>query len=100
MSQWLSPIVPVIVGSSIIALQLSRRLFELGINVQPILYPAVEESAARLRFFITSTHTKEQIDQAVDAVGHELQAILSESAIPRPPHIMTKSEPHETVASR
>lgn len=67
-----TPVVPVIVGSSVLALQLSRKLFERGINVQPILYPAVEESAARLRFFITSTHTVEQIDQTVDAVGEEL----------------------------
>ncbi len=29
--------------------------------MQPILYPAVEESAARLRFFITARHTEEQI---------------------------------------
>ena len=40
---------------------LSRRLFERGINVQPILYPAVEEAAARLRFFITACHTEKQI---------------------------------------
>ena len=36
-------------------------LSDRGINVQPILYPAVEESAARLRFFIHSEHTEEQI---------------------------------------
>ena len=56
-----TPVVPVIVGSSVLALKLSRLLFLQGFNVQPILYPAVEESAARLRFFITSTHTEEQI---------------------------------------
>ena len=70
-----TPVVPVIVGNSIVALQLSRRLFERGINVQPILYPAVEESAARLRFFITSTHSADQIEHTVDAVAEELQRI-------------------------
>ena len=74
-----TPVVPVIVGSSVVALRLSRQLFERGINVQPILYPAVEESAARLRFFITSTHSPEQIEMTVRAVGEELRSILASS---------------------
>ena len=43
--------------------------------MQPILYPAVEESAARLRFFITSKHTEEQIRQTVAAVAEALAEI-------------------------
>ena len=70
-----TPVVPVITGNSAHALQLSHALFERGINVQPILYPAVEESAARLRFFITSTHTEEQIRSTVAAVAEELSRI-------------------------
>ncbi len=70
-----TPVVPVIVGNSAHALRLSRQLFERGINVQPILYPAVEESGARLRFFITSTHTPNQIRETVRAVADELAAI-------------------------
>src|SRR5260370_715969 len=50
-------IVPVITGSSIGAARLSQALFRRGINVQPILYPAVPERAARLRFFLTAEHT-------------------------------------------
>ena len=34
-----SPVIPVILGNSMHALQLSKALFERGINVQPILYP-------------------------------------------------------------
>jgi 8-amino-7-oxononanoate synthase/malonyl CoA-acyl carrier protein transacylase len=67
-----TPIVPVIIGNSLIALKLSRRLFDRGINVQPILHPAVEESAARLRFFITANHTEQQIRDTVEAVHEEL----------------------------
>jgi 7-keto-8-aminopelargonate synthetase-like enzyme len=70
-----TPVIPVIVGNSLHALQLSRRLFERGINVQPILYPAVEEEAARLRFFVTAAHTESQIRQTVQAVAEELRAI-------------------------
>ena len=70
-----TPVVPVITGNSENALRLSHALFEQGINVQPILYPAVEESAARLRFFITSTHTEAQIRQTVAAVAEALAEI-------------------------
>ncbi|MHB9065104.1 MAG: hypothetical protein ACYC4B_15040, partial [Pirellulaceae bacterium] len=41
----------------------------------PILYPAVEEHAARLRFFVTACHTEEQIDATVQAVAQELEKI-------------------------
>jgi 8-amino-7-oxononanoate synthase/acyl carrier protein len=70
-----TPVIPVILGNSMHALMLSRALFERGINVQPILYPAVEEEKARLRFFITAVHTAEQIHQTVDAVAEELNKI-------------------------
>jgi 7-keto-8-aminopelargonate synthetase-like enzyme len=70
-----TPVVPVITGNSEHALRLSHQLRERGVNVQPILYPAVEERAARLRFFITSTHTPEQIRYAVRATAEELDRI-------------------------
>ena len=61
-------IVPIIIGSSLKATKISGQLFDQGINVQPIIYPAVEESAARLRFFISSQHTKEHIEQTIAAL--------------------------------
>jgi hypothetical protein len=70
-----TPVVPVIVGNSMHCLQLSHALYQRGVNVQPILYPAVEERAARLRFFITSNHTDEQIRTTVEAVAQELGKI-------------------------
>ncbi len=70
-----SPVVPVILGNSEHSLRLSRALFDRGVNVQPILYPAVEESKARLRFFITSLHTEEQIRLTVETVAEELAKI-------------------------
>jgi 7-keto-8-aminopelargonate synthetase-like enzyme len=70
-----SPVVPIILGNSVHCLQLSRALGRRGINVQPILYPAVEEKAARLRFFLTSNHTPEQIRYTVDTIAEELRSI-------------------------
>jgi 8-amino-7-oxononanoate synthase len=68
-------VLPVILGNSMDCLRLSQALFERGINVQPILHPAVEEKAARLRFFITSDHTEQQIRETIDAVADELEKI-------------------------
>lgn len=67
-----TPVVPVIIGNSVQCLLLSRALFERGINVQPILHPAVPEYATRLRFFITTHHTEAQIRSTVSAVVEEL----------------------------
>jgi 8-amino-7-oxononanoate synthase/acyl carrier protein len=70
-----TPVVPIITGNSLHALMLSRAMFEQGISVQPILYPAVEEEKARLRFFITSTHTEEQIRRTVAILAEEIAKI-------------------------
>jgi 8-amino-7-oxononanoate synthase len=70
-----TPVVPVILGNSIHCLQLSRAMLERGVNVQPILHPAVEESAARLRFFLSSRHSEQQIRYTIDAMVEELEKI-------------------------
>ncbi|MFC4621185.1 aminotransferase class I/II-fold pyridoxal phosphate-dependent enzyme [Comamonas nitrativorans] len=65
-------IVPVIVGSSLKAAKLSNALFKTGINVQPIIHPAVEEKAARLRFFLSNQHTPAHIDTTIAAICRSL----------------------------
>lgn len=62
-------VVPAIVGSSTKATKISNKLFELGVNVQPIIYPAVEERAARLRFFLSAMHNDQQIDYTVKTLA-------------------------------
>lgn len=62
-------VVPIMVGGSALAARLSTALGKVGLNVQPITYPAVEEGEARLRFFLSSAHTHEQIDRAVALVA-------------------------------
>jgi 8-amino-7-oxononanoate synthase len=59
-------IVPIITGSSVQAARVAEALFTAGINVQPILYPAVPERGARLRFFLSSEHDPGQIVRAVE----------------------------------
>jgi len=70
-------IVPVITGSSIGAGRLSQALFARGINVQPILYPAVPERAARLRFFLTAEHSEEQVRDTVRILLEEHRRVAA-----------------------
>jgi len=65
-------VIPVIVGNSLVAGILASRLFKRRINALPIIYPAVEEGMARLRFFLSSEHREEDILAALDAVVEEL----------------------------
>ena len=69
-------IVPVILGESLKAATLSNRLTERGINVMPILHPAVAERHARLRYFITAEHTIEDVELAVDATAEEMKNLV------------------------
>jgi 8-amino-7-oxononanoate synthase len=62
-------VIPAIVGSSLKATRLSSALLEKGINVQPILYPAVPEKSARLRFFVSCQHTEAEIEHTIKTVA-------------------------------
>ena len=66
---------PVVVGHSLPAVILSQRLFERGINVLPIIHPAVPANEARLRFFLTSTQTESDIREAIKATVEELRKV-------------------------
>jgi 8-amino-7-oxononanoate synthase len=67
-------VVPAILGSSARAGLVANRMFDRGINVQPIFYPAVEEGMARLRFFISTSHTLEQIQYTVETLAEVMAA--------------------------
>jgi 7-keto-8-aminopelargonate synthetase-like enzyme len=69
------PMIPCIVGSSIEALQLLDALMRRGINAYPIVFPAVPEDQARLRFFVTSWHSEDQIRFMVEALAKELELL-------------------------
>ena len=68
-------VIPIITGSSATAGRLANACFERGINVQPIFYPAVQEGMARLRFFICSSHTEEQIETTIKVLVDEIRKL-------------------------
>ena len=73
-----SPITPVIVGEAPMAAQMSDRLFQAGVFAQSIGFPTVPRGQARLRTIVTATHSRQDLDYALDrfgAVGKELGVI-------------------------
>src|SRR5437870_2784802 len=70
-----SPITPVIVGEGALAMKLPDRLFEEGVFAQGIAFPTVARDKARVRTIVTATHTRDQLQFALDVfakVGREL----------------------------
>jgi glycine C-acetyltransferase len=73
-----SPITPVIVGDGTLAMQLSDRLFQEGVFAQGIAFPTVARDKARVRTIVTATHTRDDLQFALDVfkrVGGELGII-------------------------
>src|SRR5690349_2540900 len=73
-----SPITPVIAGEAARAMRLSDRLFEEGVFAQGIGFPTVARDRARVRTIVTATHTRDELQFALDAfakVGRELGLI-------------------------
>jgi glycine C-acetyltransferase len=73
-----SPITPVIVGEGARAMALSDRLFEKGVFAQGIGFPTVPQGKARVRTIVTATHSREDLQFALDvfsAAGSELGVI-------------------------
>lgn len=74
-------VVPIMIGCSIRAVRLTERLVQRGINALPIIHPAVPMKAARLRFFISSQHTQEQIRSTVAITAEELAGIAKRQSL-------------------
>ena len=73
-----TPITPVMVGAAAVAQQMNRRLFELGVFATSVVYPTVPLDKARLRTIVSSEHTRDELQQCLDAfaiVGRELRLI-------------------------
>src|SRR5581483_2473194 len=62
-----TPITPVIVGDARLAHDLSRTLFEEGVLATGIGFPTVPKGKARVRTIVTATHTREELDRALEA---------------------------------
>jgi len=64
-----TPITPVIVGEGRLAMEFSRELFQAGVMATGIAFPTVPEGKARIRTIVTATHTREELEQALEIMA-------------------------------
>jgi glycine C-acetyltransferase len=70
-----TPIVPIIVGETAAAIQMSDMMLEEGVFVTGFGFPVVPQGQARVRCQISAAHSRQDLDQAVEAfkrVGRKL----------------------------
>lgn len=67
-----SAIVPILIGDTFKALEVSRKLKEKGFDIPAIRYPTVAENAARLRVAVSSEQSEEFLTAAADALREAL----------------------------
>jgi glycine C-acetyltransferase len=75
-----TPITPVMLGEAPLAQQFSRELFENGVFGMAIGFPTVPRGKARIRVMISASHSKEDLDQGLEAfakVGRKLGVIAA-----------------------
>jgi len=63
-----TPITPIIIGDGKLTMDFSRELFQEGVLGTGIAFPTVPEGKARIRTIMTATHTREELEQALDVL--------------------------------
>ena len=70
-----TPIIPLYVRNNEKTFQVTRDLLDAGIFVNPVVSPAVSPDSTLIRFSLMATHTKEQVDYALDKIGTCFRAL-------------------------
>jgi glycine C-acetyltransferase len=70
-----TPITPIIIGDGKKTMEFSKALFEAGVMATGIAFPTVPEGKARVRTIMTSEHTRDQLDQALDTLTKVAQKL-------------------------
>ncbi len=64
-----TPITPIIIGDGKLTMDFSRAIFDEGVMGTGIVFPTVPEGKARVRTIVTATHTREELDRALDVLS-------------------------------
>jgi len=64
-----TPITPIIIGDGKLTMEFSRELFKEGVLGTGITFPTVPEGKARIRTIMSATHTREELNRALDVLG-------------------------------
>lgn len=63
-----TPIIPLFIRDNDLTFLIVKELFEAGIFVNPVVSPAVASEDTLIRFSLMATHTKDQLDYALEAI--------------------------------
>lgn len=61
-----SAVIPVLIGEDEMAIKISRKFFEQGIYAPCVRWPVVPRGESRIRFTMTASHTKTQLDRLIE----------------------------------
>jgi glycine C-acetyltransferase len=70
-----TPITPVLVGGDALAMKFSDELLQEGVYAQGIVFPTVPKGEARVRTIVTAAHSREELEQALEAFGRAGQKL-------------------------
>lgn len=73
-----TPITPIILGESSVAVEFSKRLFDEGVFALPIVFPMVARDKARIRTMVSAAHSKEDLDEVLEKfekIGKEMKVL-------------------------
>ena len=104
-------IIPIIVGETAFAIEVSRRLLERGVFVTGFGYPVVPEGTARVRVQMSAAHEREQLERALEAFqarrprgrparSRELAECVDFSSSPRTPFRGRHDSPATRIVER
>jgi 8-amino-7-oxononanoate synthase len=65
-----SPIIPLFIRNDIKALEMTKMLLEEGVFVNPVVSPAVPKEDSLIRFSLMATHSKKQVEMALEKIGN------------------------------
>lgn len=71
-----TPIIPILIGNNEKTFMLWRMLFDNGVFSNPVISPAVPPKRTLLRVVVTATHTREQLDRALDIFEKCYKAVM------------------------
>ncbi|MDR2388594.1 MAG: pyridoxal phosphate-dependent aminotransferase family protein [Tannerellaceae bacterium] len=63
-----TPIIPLFIRNNDLTFLIVRELFDAGVFVNPVVSPAVAPADTLIRFSLMATHTREQLDFAMEAI--------------------------------
>ena len=73
-----TPIIPLYIRDNMKTLMLTKMLLDEGVFVNPVVAPAVDKDSTLIRFSLMATHTKDQVDTAlekIEKIGKKLKII-------------------------